>query len=90
MTNSPETSATHYENLESVTRRGADSNIVFRGMTRSGSPSLHAILEESRSEDDSVLSEGESSGSPVPRACNTVMSATPIMTKPPLEVTPTF
>jgi hypothetical protein len=46
---------------------------------------LHAILEESPCEDDSLSSEGESTGSPLPRACNTLMSATPIMTTPPLE-----
>jgi hypothetical protein len=51
---------------------------------------LHAILEESPSEEDSVLSEGESSGSPLPRACNMVMSATPIETTPPLKETPGF
>jgi hypothetical protein len=31
---------------------------MFVGMVRSGSPSLHAILEESASEDNSTLSDG--------------------------------
>jgi hypothetical protein len=57
-------------------------------MTHSGSPSLHAILKESPSEDDLASSEGESSGSPVPRACNTVISAIPIATMLPPEETP--
>jgi hypothetical protein len=59
-------------------------------MTHSGSPSLHAILEESPNEDDSVSSEGESSSSLLLRACNKVMSATPITTTPPLEETSMF
>jgi hypothetical protein len=59
-------------------------------MTHSESPLLHAILEESSSEDDSASSEGESSGSPLLRACNMVMSAVPIMTMPPPEETPVF
>jgi hypothetical protein len=49
-------------------------------MDHSGSPSLHAILEESPSEDDLVSSEGESYGSPLLRACNTVLSAIRIVT----------
>jgi hypothetical protein len=47
-----------------------------RGMTRSGSQSLHAIFEGSPSEDDSASSEGESSGSPLLRACNTMITTT--------------
>jgi hypothetical protein len=35
---------------------GDDPDTVIKGMTRSGSPSLHAILEESPNEDDSTLS----------------------------------
>jgi hypothetical protein len=59
-------------------------------MTYSGLPSLHAILEELPSEDDSASSEGESSSSPLPRACNTMTSAVPITTMLPLEGTPMF
>jgi hypothetical protein len=51
---------------------------------------MHAILEESPSEANSILSEGESSNSPLPRPCNTVMYATPIATTPQSEETPTF
>jgi hypothetical protein len=51
---------------------------VVRGMAHSGSPSLHAILEESPNEDDLASSEGESSSFPIPRACNVVTSATPL------------
>jgi hypothetical protein len=93
------TLTTHSEDLEIITHRsinlslspeGADSGVVFRGMTHNGSPSLHTILEKSPSEDDSVSSEGESFVSPLPRACNTVMSATPITTTLPLKETPMF
>jgi hypothetical protein len=59
-------------------------------MTPSGSPSLHAILEKSPSEDDSVSSEGESFGSPLSRACNMVMFVIPIATMLPLEETLTL
>jgi hypothetical protein len=59
-------------------------------MAHSESPSLRAILEESPSEDDLALSEGESFNFPFPRACNTVTSAIPIATKPPPKETPAF
>jgi hypothetical protein len=57
-------------------------------MAHSGSLSLHAILEESPSEDNSTLSEGESSSFPVLRACNAVISVVPSVTTPPPEETP--
>jgi hypothetical protein len=60
------------------------------GMVRSGSPSLHAILKESTSEDDSALSDGGNSGFPIPQDCNVVTSVIPIMTTPPPEATPAF
>jgi hypothetical protein len=63
------------------------TSAVVEGMACSGSLSLHAILKDSPSEDDSTLSEGESSIFPVPRACNAVISAIPIMTMSPLEET---
>jgi hypothetical protein len=50
----------------------------------------HAIPEESPSENDLVLSEGESSGSPLLRARNTMIPVTPIMTTTQPEETPTF
>jgi hypothetical protein len=59
-------------------------------MTHSRSPSLHAILEESSSDGDSTLSEGESLGSPLSRAYNTMIPATPLTTTPPLGEIPTF
>jgi hypothetical protein len=59
---------------------GDDSSAVVGGMAHSGSPSLHAILEESPSEDDSTSSEGESFGSPIPMVCTVVTYATPIVT----------
>jgi hypothetical protein len=62
---------------------GANSRAVFKGMTYSGSPSLHAILEESPSEDNLSSSEGESSGSPLLRLCNMMMQISPITTTPP-------
>jgi hypothetical protein len=53
-----------------------------------GWPSLHAIFEESASEDDSASSDGESFSFPIPWDCNVVTSAIPIMTTPPPEGTP--
>jgi hypothetical protein len=63
---------------------------VFEGMSRNESMSLHAILEESPNDDDSSSSEGESSGSPLLRVCNTMIPVTAIMTTPPSEETPMF
>jgi hypothetical protein len=80
--------ANHFNNL-SLTK-GDDAGAIVGIMARSGSPSLYAILEESPSEDDSALREGESSGFPIPRKCNMMTSAIPIVTMPPLEETPTF
>jgi hypothetical protein len=57
------------------------------GMVRRGSLLLHAILEESLSEDDSTSSNGVCFGFPIPRWCNVVTSAIPITTTPPLEET---
>jgi hypothetical protein len=57
-------------------------------MARSGSPLLHAILEESLREDNSVSSEGESSGFPIPRVWNVKISIIPIVATPPPEETP--
>jgi hypothetical protein len=96
MSSSLKTSAIHFEDLEFIDSRsnnlslspeGGDSRVVVRGMACSGSPLLHAILEVSPRGDDSVSSEGESFGSPLPRACNTVMYAVPIATMSPPEET---
>jgi hypothetical protein len=67
---------------------GVGSNAWFGGMTSSQSPSLHAILEELPSEDDSASSEGESYGSPLLRACSTVIPVRARTPTPPPEVTP--
>jgi hypothetical protein len=89
--------ATHFKDLEFIADHldnlrllpeGDDSSPVVGGMSRSGSPSLHAILEESPSGDDSTSSEGESNSSAIPTACNVVTSITPIVTTPLLEETP--
>jgi hypothetical protein len=77
----------HFNNL-SLPPEGNDSGVVVGGMVCSGSPSLHPILEESPSEDDSASSDGGSSGFPIPRVCNMVTTAIPIATMPPLEETP--
>jgi hypothetical protein len=58
------------------------------GMVHSGSPSLHAILEEYANEDDSTSSDGGSSGFPIPQDCKVVTSAIPIATIPPPEAKP--
>jgi hypothetical protein len=77
--------ADHSDNLSPSLEEG-NSDAVVRGMAHSASPSLHAILYESPSTDDLASSEGESSGSPLMRVCNTVMSTVPIMTTlPPKE-----
>jgi hypothetical protein len=81
-----EFTADHSNNL-SLATKGDNSGIVAWGMARNGSPSLHAILEESPSEDNSTSSEGESSAFPVPRICNAVISAIPIATTLRLEET---
>jgi hypothetical protein len=58
------------------------------GMIHRGSPSLHAILKESASKDDSTSSYGGSSDFPISQGCNMVTPAVPIMTTPPPEGTP--
>jgi hypothetical protein len=99
VSSSLKTLAIHSGDLEFITDHsgnlrpspeGGDSGAVVWGMTRSGLPSLNAILEESPSEDDSVSSEGECSGSPLLRACNMVTFTIPIVTMPPLEETLVF
>jgi hypothetical protein len=89
--------AIHFEDLEFATNHSNnlglspkedDFDAVVWGMAHSGPLSLHAILEESSNEDDSASSEGESSGLPVPRACNAVISTVPIATMPSLEEPP--
>jgi hypothetical protein len=51
---------------------------------------LHAILEESPSEDDLASNEEESSGYPLLRVCNTMIPVTPLTTTPLTELTPMF
>jgi hypothetical protein len=67
---------------------GAGFGAQFEGMTRSESPSLHAILEKSPSEDDLASSEGESYGSPLLRACNMVILVRAYTPTPPSKATP--
>jgi hypothetical protein len=77
----------HFDNL-SLSPEGDDSSAVVEGMAHNRSPSLHAILEELPSKDDSASSEGESFDFPIPWACNAVTSAIPIVTMPPPDETP--
>jgi hypothetical protein len=79
--------ADRFDNL-SLSLEGIDSGIVFVGMTQSGSPSPHAILEEFASEDDSVMTEGGSSGFPISQESNVVKPTIPMATTPPPEGTP--
>jgi hypothetical protein len=79
----------HFNNL-SLSPEGDDSSAVVEGMAHNGSPSLHAILKEWPSEDDSASSEGESFCFPIPWACNVVTSAVPIVTMPSPVETPTL
>jgi hypothetical protein len=87
----------HFKNLEFIADRfdnlslspeRNDSGAVFVGMDHSGSPSLHAILEEFVGEDDSASSEGRSSGFLISRGCNVVTPTVLITTTPPPEDTP--
>jgi hypothetical protein len=82
----------HFENLEFITDRfdnlsfsleGNDSGAVFVGMAHGGSPSLHAVLEESTSEDDLTSSEGGSSSFPISQGYNVVTPAVPTAATPP-------
>jgi hypothetical protein len=57
------------------------------GMVHSGLSSMHAILKESASEDDSASSERGGSGFPIAQGCNMVTLAIPITTTLPLEGT---
>jgi hypothetical protein len=54
------------DNLSS-SPEGGNSGMVVEGMSCSGSLSLHAILEELPSEDDSVLNEGGRALAPLSR-----------------------
>jgi hypothetical protein len=67
----------------SISPEGNDSSAVFKGMSHSGSPSLHAILEESVDEDDLTMSEGGSSDFPIFWDCNVVTPIVNIATTPP-------
>jgi hypothetical protein len=67
----------HFDNRSP---KGNDSCAVFVGMAHSGSPSLHAILEESSTKDHSASSNGVSSGFPIPRDCNMATPTFPITT----------
>jgi hypothetical protein len=77
----------HFDN-QGLSPKGNDSGVVFMGMVHRGSLLLHAILEESLSGEDLALSNGVYSGFAIPRECNVVTSAIPIMTMPSLEETP--
>jgi hypothetical protein len=82
----PEFITDHFNN-QSLLPEGNDSGAIFVGMVCSGFPSLHAILKESASEDDSASSDGESPGFPIPQQCSVVTSAMPITTMLPPEET---
>jgi hypothetical protein len=87
----------HFRNLEFITdpfdnlslsTEGNDSGAIFVGMAHSGSPSLHAILEESTGEDDLASSEAGSSSFPISWGCNVVTPTIPIVTTSPSKGTP--
>jgi hypothetical protein len=48
----------------SLSPEGNDSCVIFTGVVRTRSPSLHAILEESANEDDWTSSEWGGGGAP--------------------------
>jgi hypothetical protein len=74
--------ADHLYNM-SLSPEGNDSGVVFVGMTHSGSPSLHTILEDSVDEVDITSSGGRSFDFPIFQKCNMVTPTVPITTKPP-------
>jgi hypothetical protein len=71
--------ADHIDN-QSLSPEGNDSCTIFVGMVHSGSPSLHAILEELAREDDLISSDRESSNFPIPWDCNVVTPVIPVVT----------
>jgi hypothetical protein len=78
--------ADHFSSLSLSDKRNV-SGVVFVGMTHSGSPSMHAILEDSVDEGNTTSSGGGSSGFPISRECNVVTLTVPITTMPPSEGT---
>jgi hypothetical protein len=82
--------AIHFEDLEFITDHFDDADAIVGGMACSRSSLLHAILEDSPSEDNSTFSEGESFSFPIPKMCNVVTSSIPIVTMPPPEETSTL
>jgi hypothetical protein len=52
-------------NSLSLSPKGSNSSVVFMGTTRSGSPSLHTILEDSTDEFDMISSTEGSSNYPI-------------------------
>jgi hypothetical protein len=78
--------ADRFDNL-SFSPKGNDSSTAFVGMVYSGSPSLHAILEESAGKDNSASNDGGSYNFPISQGCNAVPPAVPIIITPPSEGT---
>jgi hypothetical protein len=71
----------------SLALEGNDSSTIFMGMVHNGSPSRHAILEESTDEGDTTSSGGGSSDFPISRGCSMVTPTIPIATTQPLKGT---
>jgi hypothetical protein len=78
----------NHSNILSLSPMGDDFGAIVGGMAHRGTPSQHPILKEPLSEDDLASSMVESSGFPVPRSCNAVISVIPITTTPPPEEIP--
>jgi hypothetical protein len=70
-----------FDNL-SFSPEGNASGAIVVGMVHSGSPSLHAILKESTSEDDLASRDEGISGFPISQGCNVVSPIVPITTTP--------
>jgi hypothetical protein len=77
----------HFSSL-SLSDEGNVSDVMFVGMTHSGSPSLHTILEDSADEGDIASSGGRSSGFPISWECNIVTPSVPTTTTSLSEGTP--
>jgi hypothetical protein len=65
-----------------------DSDAIFVGMIRDGSPSLRTELEDSSSEDGTTYGTRMILGSPSPRGCYVVTSIDPIIDTPDSKNTP--
>jgi hypothetical protein len=73
---------TYYFNSLCLSPKGSESCTIFVGTTHSGSPSLHAMIEDSTDEFHTASSREASSGLPASRRHGTGAPPAPIATIP--------